>query len=97
MIKTATLIRTGQMSRNKDPHQKSRANRGDLSAEAKRYKICKQRRRDGLEGQGGEQMMLSVKDVRKLRQSLELNETIKRSIFKQRNRRVSVRESYKIA
>lgn len=81
---------TFQMSRKPAPRQQGKRNVGDLTAEAKRYKICKQRRREGLEGQGGEQLMLSVKDVRKLRQSLELNETIKRSIFKQRNRGISV-------
>lgn len=37
---------------------------GDLSIESKRYKVSKQRRKDGIEGQGGEQLMLSMKDVR---------------------------------
>ena len=66
---------------------------GDLSVEAGRYKVSKQRRADGVEGQGGEQLMFSIKDVKKLRQSLELNETIKQSINRYNQRKNSVRNT----
>lgn len=37
---------------------------GDLNSEASRYSKAKQRRSDGIEGQGGEKLTLSIKDVK---------------------------------